>query len=486
MSTVSGATPGNRTDGFGRERRMYFAKSFLKLLAILYIVELAIMILVPGYMRMNHIYVALLDSVVILILGGALIYFFLFREVNKYYKLLIFYREKLHEIIQAAALPSGEIKKVLELLINTPLLKLEKKVGVFFLQSGEYRLSEHIGFSKFILETCSGLTPGKCICGRVIESARPLYKPHLDKDHSVKYHGIVPHGHYCLPIKDGNNVVGVLNIYLPVGGKLSEIEKTFLGSVAVTLEQIYKRKIMEEERLAAQKFEVIGDFASRIVHDMNNLCFGFEAHLSSLSSRLKEDTTMAEEIYELEKILSTGKNFTRQLLNFVRKKDEKPGILNLNDVIKNALPLLKSMTGGNIDIKLKLCESPHKVAGIANQIEQILLNLASNSRDAMEGGGIIEIKTENLENFGCDPVSKNCNWLKLSFRDSGHGIDEMTVRRIFDSGFTTKGKGGTGLGLATVQNIVLRHGGKMWVNSQLKRGTEFVILFPVKDKVRIN
>jgi signal transduction histidine kinase len=223
-----------------------------------------------------------------------------------------------------------------------------------------------------------------------------------------------------------------------------------------------------ESRLhQAQKVECLGLLAGGIAHDFNNLLMVINGTAELAVSRLPENDPSYRDLEEISAVGRQAASLTRQLLAFSRKAPATLGVVDLNVSLKN-VGLLGSLLGKNVHIELSPAATPVLVTADASQLDQILLNLIVNARDAMPGGGTIRIETRGAVDAG-----------ELVVTDSGVGMDAATQARIFDPFFTTKAPGkGTGLGLSTVASIVRQYGGEIRVISAPAQGASFVIRLP--------
>lgn len=242
----------------------------------------------------------------------------------------------------------------------------------------------------------------------------------------------------------------------------------------------------EEQLRQSQKMDAIGQLAGGVAHDFNNLLTAICGH-SELSLKL---LTPQDPLHRhLEQIKKSGERaaaLTRQLLAFSRKQILQPKIIDLNQIVVDMNKMLQRLIGEDIDLLMGLAAVPGKVKADPNQIEQILLNLSINARDAMPKGGRLTIETSNVdlsEEFSRDHVSvRPGQYVMLAVSDNGCGMDAETQAHIFEPFFTTKEVGkGTGLGLATVYGIVKQSEGTIWLYSEVGRGTAFKIYLPCAE-----
>lgn len=258
-----------------------------------------------------------------------------------------------------------------------------------------------------------------------------------------------------------------------IQGYKSAIREKGQTVILAILNDVSDQKQLESALRQSQKMEAFGQLAGGIAHDFNNLLVVIMGYADMARSSLDEALPATGFVDE---ILIAGKrasNLTRQILAFSRKQQLKPCVVSLNDLVKGISKMLQRIIGERVLIKTELAENLWAVMVDPGQVEQVLLNLVVNARDAMPEGGTLTIKTFNQcpKNSGESVV--------LSVADTGCGIPDAVKLRVFEPFFTTKEKGkGTGLGLATVHGIVKQHGGDIQLESEINRGTTFLILLP--------
>ncbi|HKW51622.1 MAG TPA: ATP-binding protein, partial [Candidatus Eisenbacteria bacterium] len=213
-------------------------------------------------------------------------------------------------------------------------------------------------------------------------------------------------------------------------------------------------------------------------HDFNNLLTVISGYCQLAQSRVQPGHAVLRDLEEVAKAGDRAANLTRQLLAFSRQQVLEPRILDLNEVIEDVEKMLRRLLGADVELRFRPAKDLGLVRADAGQIEQVLLNLIVNARDAMQDGGRIAIETENVEINGAADLPSG-SYVLLTVADTGCGMDAKTASRIFEPFFTTKEMGkGTGLGLSTVHGIVKQSGGHIAVQSEPGHGTKFRIHFP--------
>ncbi|MCA9521630.1 MAG: PAS domain-containing protein [Myxococcales bacterium] len=243
------------------------------------------------------------------------------------------------------------------------------------------------------------------------------------------------------------------------------------------------RQELEGRLQAAQKLEAIGSLAGGVAHDFNNLLSVILSYNSLAMEALADGDPIREDLVEVRNAGESAASLTRQLLAFSRKQVLEPVTLDVNAVVASVEKMLRRVISAHIALVPVLSPDLGWIKADPCQIEQVLVNLVVNARDAMPDGGTITIETSNLvidrhqsaATVGLSPG----DYVRIAVGDTGSGMDEPTLARIFEPFFTTKSQGrGTGLGLSTVYGIIKQSGGEIWVSSELGRGTTFTLCFP--------
>ena len=242
---------------------------------------------------------------------------------------------------------------------------------------------------------------------------------------------------------------------------------------------------LEEQLRQSQKMEAIGLLAGGVAHDFNNILMAITGYCELLLMKMSPADTLCHDILEIRKASEQGAALTRQLLAFSRKQVLAPRVLDMNQVIQKMNNMVQRLIGENIELILGFEENLGRVKVDPVQMEQVVMNLAVNARDAMPLGGKVIMETANVEfkeaHSGSSIQIPSDRYVMLSVTDTGTGMDEATRSRIFEPFFTTKGKG-SGLGLSTVYGIVSQSGGYIDVLSEPGKGATFHIYFPRVDE----
>jgi signal transduction histidine kinase/CheY-like chemotaxis protein/tetratricopeptide (TPR) repeat protein len=364
--------------------------------------------------------------------------------------------------------------------------------GVLVLQASAGRYTRIQG-------TCGRVRIGEFKIGKIAEERRAHLTNDISSDVLIdqewaRREGLVSFaGH---PLLTGGKLVGVMAMFAdrPLGEVALKALAAIADAVAVAIQRGLAetaRASLEEQFRQAQKLESVGRLAGGIAHDFNNLLTVILAGAEMLKQDLGGGSSPAFPM--VEEIASAGmraRDLTRQLLAFARRQVISPVPLDLNVLVRNEEKLLHRVLGEDVELVTKLEPSLWSVRCDPGQIEQVILNLAVNSRDAMPKGGTLEIETSNFEVDARDPPLfsgvEPGPFVRLAIRDSGVGMSQEVKSHLFEPFFTTKPAGkGTGLGLATVYGIVEQSAGFIRVDSEPGRGTTFEVLFPRTSDVAI-
>ncbi len=258
--------------------------------------------------------------------------------------------------------------------------------------------------------------------------------------------------------------------------------------VLLVVQDMTERTLLERQLRQAQKMEAIGQLAAGVAHDFNNILTVIHGHAGLIKNQVNSGHPPVESAEKIAKAANRASGLIRQLLMFSRRQVMQFRHLDLNESVQNSLAIVGRLVGEHIHLDFRPGDSLPSIHADPTMLEQVVMNLAVNARDAMPDGGQVVISTEivavNRDATPMDPESRKGMFVRLGFSDNGCGMDTSILNRIFEPFFTTKGIGkGTGLGLSTVFGIVRQHRGWLEVTSKPGRGTEFSLYFPACEQV---
>ena len=375
-------------------------------------------------------------------------------------------------------------------------------VGIRLVEGDDLVLAGAYGDAKRVMSK-PRLKIGESLSGRVAASGEALQITDPENDsrvipeHRSLLRGMGYRAWLGVPIKAGERILGVLSIRTkrPEGFSTEDlaIMTAFAGQAAIALEnsRLYQETQRALEELShtqqqltqAQKMDAIGQLAGGVAHDFNNLLTVIGGRSQLLLGRLPSDDPARQDVELIQATSDRAAALTRQLLAFSRKQVLLPKPLDLNAVVGGLAPMLTRLIGEHIELVIVPGNGLGWVVADPGQLEQVIMNLLVNARDAMPDGGVVRIQTENrllqevtLHAQGQIPSGQ---YVALSVRDAGCGMDPTTLTRIFEPFFTTKEPGkGTGLGLSSVYGIVHQSAGYIGVDSTVGRGTTFTVYLP--------
>ena len=258
----------------------------------------------------------------------------------------------------------------------------------------------------------------------------------------------------------------------------------FAGSLCM-FSDVTERKRLEEQLLQSQKMQAIGQLAGGIAHDFNNLLTVILGYCGVMERKLSADPIL-KNVVEVRKAGERAAQLTQQLLAFSRRQVMRPRVISVNQLVQDTEVMLRRVIGEDIDLAVTLDPNVGNIKADPGQIEQVLLNLSINARDAMANGGRLVIATKMRELDAGAAALRSLSpgrYVAFTVTDTGCGIDDHTKSRIFEPFFTTKGPGiGTGLGLSTVLGIINQSGGSITVSSEIGQGTTFDIVLPLVEE----
>ncbi|MBW1767380.1 MAG: response regulator, partial [Deltaproteobacteria bacterium] len=352
------------------------------------------------------------------------------------------------------------------------------------------------------------IPPGKGIAGWVVEHEQLALIPDAAKDQRFyseidKVSGLETKTILCVPLKAKAKLIGVLEVINKIDGtSFTEEDALFLSifasqaAMAIENARLYGEledrledaKQMQKTLAKSEKFEALGQMASGVAHDFNNILSAIMGYAEIAQYDIPEKNQVTQSIEQVLKASHRAKDLVSQILAFSRQSEQERIPVQVHQIVEEALKLLRASMPTTIEIRQDIATNGSAILADPTQIHQILMNLCTNAHHAMrEKGGILEVNVSNMEVGGNElatyPNLKPGPYIKLSISDTGDGMDQSTLERIFDPYFTTKEKGvGTGMGLAVVHGIVKSHDGAITVSSEQGKGTTFDVLFPRVQK----
>jgi len=350
-------------------------------------------------------------------------------------------------------------------------------------------------FGRFVvLSRQRTFSPGIGLPGRVWTERKPVWVSDVVKDanfpRAPEAAGAGLHGAFAVPVQVGRKLYGVIEFFSHDIRRPDRDLLDMMAEIGIKIGQFIERTRTEQELqaaqsqlLQAQKMEAVGRLAGGVAHDFNNLLTIISGSCHFLLSSLGQAGPLRKEVEEIKQASTRAANLTSQLLAFSRRQVVTLQELNLNEAVRNMEGLLQRLIGEDINLVTSLGTKLGVVQVDPGQVEQIVMNLAVNARDAMPAGGRLTIETANVEldeTFARQhAMARPGPYVMLAVSDSGRGMDKEAQAHIFEPFFTTKDPGkGTGLGLAMVYGSVKQNGGFIFVYSELGRGTTFKVYLP--------
>ena len=290
------------------------------------------------------------------------------------------------------------------------------------------------------------------------------------------------------PVVCRDELAGVVGMFYRKPFPLSPSLTAEMQTVATIIASAVQAEELYRDLVQVQKIESIGTLASGIAHDFNNVLAAILACASYVKQRTDPKSPMYRYLEATESSAHRGAALTKQLLSFARREGPRTVVVNPNESIEQTLKMLERSLDKSILLQRQFAPDLKPVELDPSQLEQVILNISVNARDAMPEGGIYTITTRNRRLDIADQYRPalplpDGEYVVLGFRDTGHGINAATLKRIFEPFFTTKGRGkGTGLGLSMVQNIVRSFGGELHIESEVGQGTLFEVYLPATTK----
>jgi PAS domain S-box-containing protein len=385
------------------------------------------------------------------------------------------------------------LQKALNMILSIPQVAF-KAIGSIFLvedKADVLTMKAQNNIPEPLKELCLHVPFGTCLCGKAALAQKIQFADHIAEQHGSCCEGMGPRGNYAVPILSSGRTLGVLNIYVKEGHIRNQKEEELLNSVANTLAGIIARRKAEKEReklhdqlLQAQKMEAVGQLAGGIAHDFNNILTAIMGYGNLIKIQMEKDSTVSTYMLYILDSAERAAKLTRNLLAFSRKQMISLKPINVNEVIKGVEKILHRLIGEDVELSNHCSDSDLIIMADSTQLEHVLMNLATNARDAMPDGGNLSIRSDFTEIderfitlYGYGETGK---YAVITVSDTGEGIDEQSKEKLFEPFFTTKAVGkGTGLGLAMVYGIVKQHNGFINVYSEPGIGTTFKIYLPL-------
>ncbi|MFC2171765.1 ATP-binding protein [Acidobacteriota bacterium] len=409
------------------------------------------------------------------------------------------------------------IDELLDLVLKKSMFATHSARGTILLRREEKNLLDIIAYSGWNPAKIKGIGIDETYAGTVIQSGKPMLVENIEKAEGIarpNHTDIYESPSFLImPLKTKTMTLGAVCLSRKItGGEFNSHDQQFLtvllGQIGFAVENARllrqaresakKLKITVEDQETqiqtarqqvrqAEKLSALGQLAGGIAHDFNNIVQAIFGYTEFAKEGLSKDDDRFSHLEQIKLAAERASGLTSQLLAFGRRQLLQPIDLNLNMVIDDVVSMLKRVIGEHIELDLVLDEDLARTHADLRQVEQVLMNLCINSRDAMPEGGKITINTSNIlidvsnrEHF-C--WAEPGDYVMLSVVDTGCGMDKEVLDQVFEPFFTTKEIGqGTGLGLATVYGIIRQHGGVIGVTSEVGKGTEFRICFPSAER----
>ena len=394
---------------------------------------------------------------------------------------------------------NGEIEQVVTSFVDITekkkaedaLRESERKYSSVVENSKEGIIIHTQGVIRYANRACivmTGYLEGEIVGKNIMEFVAPEYREKVQKNFTDRMAGRKTPDMYEISIKkkDGSDLPLEISVsLLDYEGEISAL--VFLRDLSERRKAENEKARLQKQLLQSQKMEAVGNLAGGVAHDFNNLLTVIKGHVDLGLMNIEKDNPLHEDMQEIRNAADRAKDLTRQLLLYSRREHMDFEKCDINDIITSLLKMIKRLIGEDISIMTNLDPDLWTASVDRGNIEQVIMNLAVNSRDAMPDGGELRITCKNMvidksyvDEF---PYAETGNYIRVSVEDTGCGMDEKTCSRIFEPFFTTKNMGekkGTGLGMSVVYGIIKSHSGWINVISEKGKGTAFEIYLPAK------
>jgi signal transduction histidine kinase/DNA-binding response OmpR family regulator len=376
------------------------------------------------------------------------------------------------------------LNRALELILSISWLSLKKQGCIFLVENDSETLTmkAQSRLADQIKKACVSLPFGKCHCGRAALTQKIQYSDCVDENHEIRYNGIIPHGHYCVPILFHNETLGVINLYIREGHQRDHREEEFLVAVANTLAGIIRRKRLEQALINSERLAAIGQTVAGLAHCIKNILHPLEGGIYVVEKGFRKDdmsklqTGWGMVRRNIEKV----SNLALDMLDFSDEHKPEYKSCSPNDIADEVCALMVTWLNNTAMADIQIIRDFSYKIGHAylnpKGIHRCLINLVSNAIDAClydaDKGKIHQVKVATR--------IEGDETIIFQISDNGCGINEEVKSQLFTTFFSTKGSKGTGLGLLVTQKIVQEHGGDLIVESSPEQGTTFTIRIPRK------
>ncbi|MFO7643817.1 MAG: ATP-binding protein [Desulfosarcina sp.] len=385
---------------------------------------------------------------------------------------------------------SDLLKETLDLILSIPWLSFEKRGVVFIVEKGSNRLTmaAESGLCDIIKDSCAQVPLGKCLCGRAAVSQNIEFSDGLDARHEIRYDGIAPHGHVCVPICYEGSTLGVLTIYVRPGHQRSQQEEAFLTAVANTLAGIIMRKRLEAELVQSARLAAVGQTVAGLAHCTKSILFGLEGGIYIVNKGIRKDDTqkLLTGWNMVQKNIAKVSNLVIDLLDYAKKGSPQYEICSPNRIAEEVCELItyksRDLSAGQITFIRDFAPDLGHFLLDPKGIHRCLLNLIDNAVDAC-----LSDEAEGKNHWVKITTRKEGeDTLVLQVADNGCGMSKDVREQMLSAFFTTKGSRGTGLGLLITQKIVREHKGSLSVTSTPGEGSAFTIVLPRQLPASLN
>ncbi len=392
----------------------------------------------------------------------------------------------INELLKVSLSPvplDEQLDRALDLILSVPYLAPGSKGSIYLAAEGgdELILKTDRGLTAPERAACGRVPFGRCLCGRAAAECELIFSECIDEGHEIRFEGMLPHGHYCVPIVSGENPLGVITIHLEEMHKRDSAEEAFLSAVADTLAGVIERRRAEEEKrrlqeqlVQSEKLAALGRIAANVAHEIRNPLTSVGGFARRLLKKIPGGTTEREYADSIVSEVAALENILRDVLAYAAVSVLNEEETNIIEVLDRALAAYeKSLKEHAITIERSYGETP-AIRIDRERVKEVVGNLLSNAVEAMPGGGTINVSAF-ME------AVRETPYVAVRISDTGEGIPEEMLDKVFEPFFTTRvAKRGIGLGLPICRRIMEEHGGFITVQSTVGNGTAFAIYFPVE------